>query len=66
MIDEKTKAIIDGMSYKSMLRKWRFAPSGDPMFQDETGDYFAEVMKAKKAALTDEEQVRASKEIGWG
>jgi hypothetical protein len=64
MIDEPTKNRIDGMNYEQMLRRWRFAPIGDPMFQGETGDYFAEVMKTKKSQLTDEEQVRASKNVG--
>lgn len=57
------KAKIDAMPYAEMLYKWRFAAIGDPLFQGETGDYFAKVMKEKKPS--DEERVRISKNIGW-
>ena len=48
--DEEQKAIslkaqIDVMSREEMARRWRFAPVGDPMFQGEVGDYFAERFK---------------------
>ncbi len=39
---------IDNASIEDLLRKWRFASSGDPMFKDATGEYFAEVMKKKR------------------
>ena len=56
---------IDKASYEDLLRKWRFAPSGDPFFQGETGKYYSQIMFAKRDALPHEEQVRASKRIGW-
>lgn len=28
---------IDNASYEDLLRKWRFAPGGDPFFVDEIG-----------------------------
>jgi len=59
------KAEIDAMSYESMLRKWRFAPVGDPMFQGEVGDYYAKCMAEKRATEGNAEHVRASKSIGW-
>jgi hypothetical protein len=65
MIDESTKNRIDAMNYEQMLRAWRFAPVGAALFQGEVGDYFAERMKFKKSQLTDGEQVRASKNVGW-
>jgi hypothetical protein len=65
MIDQKTKELINEMPYESMLRLWRFAPIGDQMFQDETGDYFRDVMLAKKAMMPNEKHVRASKNVGW-
>ena len=34
------KERIDRMSYEEMLRIWRFAPFGNPMFQGKAGDYF--------------------------
>ncbi len=40
-MDEAIKARIDAMSREAMARAWRFAPVGDPLFQGETGDYFA-------------------------
>lgn len=60
----QTKAHIDAMSYEGLLSKWRFAPIGDPWFQDETGDYWGKRM----AQLRAEDQgaaVAASKSIGW-
>jgi hypothetical protein len=65
MIDESTKNRIDTMNYEQMLRAWRFAPIGAVLFQGEVGDYFAERMKLKKSQLSDSEQVRASKTVGW-
>jgi hypothetical protein len=48
-----------------MLHRWRFAPVGDPMFQGEIGDYFAKVMKRKRAEVGDPAHTAASKSIGW-
>jgi len=56
---------IDRMSYKVMLRKWRFGDTEDPIFQGDTGKYFAKVMAEKKAKLPHSEQVAISKTIGW-
>ena len=41
-LTEENKNYIDSLSYESLLHKWRFAPIGDPMFQDETGKYFTQ------------------------
>ena len=65
-MDESTKKNIDESSYETLLRKWRFAPSGDPIFEGETGKYYAEVMFRKKRALPAGEAVTASKNVGWG
>jgi len=62
MIDTKIKKWIDNASYEELLRKWRFAPIGDPYFQGETGDYYSKVMKEKKQNC---DHVQASKKIGW-
>ena len=59
------KSWIDGASYEELLRKWRFAPSGEPMFQGDTGDYYQKVMNEKKSA-DQAGAVAASKSIGWG
>jgi hypothetical protein len=60
------KAHIDALSYEQLLRQWRFAPSGDPMMQGETGDYLAARMKELRSRPGgQEEHVRASKSVGW-
>jgi hypothetical protein len=61
-VDEEIKKKIDDMDYESMLRHWRNAPVGDPMFQ---GGYFAVMMNKKKSELPQGEHVAASKKIGW-
>lgn len=65
MISKSTKKIIDEMDYESMLRKWRFAPNGDSMFQGEVGKYYSKIMKEKREKVGNESHVRASKLIGW-
>lgn len=60
---QEKKDYIDNMSYQKMLYKWRFASSGDPLFQGELGDYFARAMAVKKVNA---DHVQASKNIGWG
>lgn len=57
------KKYIDSLSYGQLLNRWRFAPVGDPWFQDESGDYWSERMRElrKKGA----NHVATSKEIGW-
>ncbi len=59
------KAKIDAMSYEQLLRRWRFAPIGDQMFQDESGDYFKQRMAEVRATVGDAAHVSASKAIGW-
>jgi len=56
---------IDRMDYPSMLRAWRFCPSGDILFQGAQGDYFKKVMLEKRDALPPGEHTSASKLIGW-
>lgn len=57
------KAYIDSLSYEVLLDRWRHAPSGDPLFQGETGAYWQKRMSDLRAAGAD--HVGASKEIGW-
>jgi len=64
-MNQEMKQWIDNASYEQLLSRWRFAPIGDLMFQGEIGDYYAEVMKRKRAKVGNEEHVRASKSIGW-
>lgn len=64
-LTDEHKTWIDAASYEDMLRRSRFSPVGDPMFQGEAGKYFAEVMAEKRLALSDAERVAASKRVGW-
>lgn len=65
-LTDEVKSEIDGMTYQRMLAKWRFAAIGHPMFQGESGDYFAKRMNELRAQPGgDSEHVRSSKAIGW-
>ncbi len=65
MTADEMKAWIDSASYEQLLSKWRMAPAGSPWFQGDLGDYYSEAMARKKAETPHEEQVAASKRIGW-
>ena len=57
------KKWIDEATYEELLRKWRYAPVGDPLFQHGGAfDYYSKVMKEKRLA-DPAEHVRASKAI---
>ena len=58
------RAWIDAASYEELLRKWRFAPVGDQLFQGAIGQYYSDVMGRKKAELGSG-AVIASKAIEW-
>lgn len=63
MNDQERKEWIDSASYEELLRRWRHAPVGDPMFQGEVGNHYKDVMHRRR----DEEPdggVGASKRIG--
>ena len=66
MGEEDLKRWIDSATYEQLLSRWRYAPVGDPMFRDEVGKYYSEVMAKKRDEVGHEEAVRASKNIGWG
>ena len=65
MMNQRTRDYIDGLTYEEMLRKMRYAPVGDPMFQGETGEYFLKVMGQKRDRLATGEHTAISKRIGW-
>ena len=65
ILSEENKKHIDSLSYEQLLSHWRFAPSGDPWFQGETGEYWGIVMKKKKEELEGYQAVAISKNIGW-
>ena len=62
---EEKKRWIDNASYEELLRKWRFAPAGDPFFSGEVGDYYVQKLKEKHTEVGDAEHTRTSKAIGW-
>jgi len=59
------KEKIDSMGYESMLSLWRNAPSGHPIFQGDTGEYFAKIIGEKREKVGQQAHVEASKNIGW-
>ena len=61
-MSNKDKESIDSATYAELLKKWRFAPSGDPMFQGDTGEYFSLVMHRKRICV---DFIQISKDIGW-
>jgi hypothetical protein len=65
MTNEELKKQIDGMNYYALLQLWRFAPSGNPMFEGEVGDYYAKVMNEKRQAVGPAEHTSTSKSLGW-
>ena len=65
MTDKEHKDWIDGASYRQLLSKWRFEPSGSPWFSGEVGEYFSAAMVLKQQETPHGEQVAASKNIGW-
>jgi len=62
-LTENIKQQIDKMTYSQLLYKHRFSPIGDPLFEGESGEYFAERMKELR--IDDENHSKVSKEIGW-
>ena len=64
-LTEENKKHIDSLSYEQLLSHWRFAPSGDPWFQGETGDYWSSILNKKKEEIGVDEAAHISKDIGW-
>ena len=65
-LTEENKAHIDSLSYHQLLSKWRFAPTGEPWFQGETGKYWGERMTELRSRPGGNEiHVSVSKNIGW-
>ncbi len=64
-MNKKQKSWIDKATYDQLLQRWRFAPISDPIYQAEIGIYYVNVMREKKEELSHDEQVSASKAVGW-
>jgi len=65
MTNDEMKLWIDGATYQMLLQKWRFESVGSPWFSGDVGEYFTEAMKRKRQETPQNEQVQASKNIGW-
>lgn len=63
MIPENIKKEIDNMNYYELLKKWRFAPSGDPILSGEIGEYFSDKMTSKK--YEEKDPMKISDLVGW-
>ena len=55
---------IDNASLEALLRRWRFAPCGDPIFEGDAAGYYEERMESLRRE-NPEEWTAASKRIGW-
>ena len=62
-IPENIKQEIDNMNYYELLKKWRFAPSGDPILSGQLGEYFLNKMSYEKEQEKDPSKI--SKLVGW-
>lgn len=66
-LTNELKAELDALSYRELLRKWRFSSAGDPVFQGESGEYMAQRMSELRSEPGgDARHVADSKAIGWG
>ena len=61
MTPEQLKAYIDTLSHYAMCVLWRFADTGNPMLQDEIGQYFKNRLFDHYGGFTPE----ISKQLGW-
>ena len=65
-LTEELKKQIDAKSYEQLLSRWRNGPIGDPMFQDESGEYWGKRMSELRSQPGgDQRHTAASKSIGW-
>lgn len=62
-IPEDVKIEIDNMSYYDLLKKWRFAPSGDPILSGKMYQYFTDAMGEKREKEDDPTEI--SRLVGW-
>ena len=64
-LTDQVRKEIDAMDYEAFLRRWRFSPVLDEMFNGASGKYFTKVMAEKKEALSYDQRFAISKRIGW-
>jgi len=56
---------INTATYVELLRKWRFAPSEDAMFQDEIGVHFAFTLAHRRKEIGAVAAIAASNLVGF-
>ena len=66
MTEDGMRDWIDNVDYEILLRRWRFAKSGDKFFQGEIGEYYDNIMREKGLKLSSADRVRINKLVGWG
>lgn len=64
-MNDTMKHWVDDASYQDLLTKLRFEPVGSPWFSGECGEYLMAKLREKKAKLSEAEQARISKVVGW-
>jgi hypothetical protein len=64
--DEERLAWLATASYRELLYKWRFEPTGSKWFQDKVGRAFGDALHREREKIGREEAARISKEVGWG
>lgn len=64
-LTEKLKAKLEGKTYEELLYDWRFCKIGDPLFQEESGKFYTELLDRKGKEIGPAGMVAASKNIGW-
>jgi len=66
MTIDEMKRWVDNASYEELLRKWRYAPAGDPFFRNDTGmgDYYSSTMNKRKIEISHGAAVAISKSLG--
>ena len=65
-MNDELRNEIDRMPLEDLLRRWRFAPAGDRLFQGASGEYAAERLGVLRAAVGPAQWTAVSKRVGWG
>lgn len=66
MTEIEIKKWIDKASYETLLRKWRFAAAGDPIFIKGICNYYSRALHSKRKEIGEANHTVISKKIGWG
>lgn len=64
-LTDRLKDQIDAMTYDQLLYERRLPVPGSPMFEGESGRYFAEAMRTAKLELNEGGAAATSKRVGW-